>query len=89
MLRLTLETIGSMRPCLRAEGRLVGEYASLLETECMRVLGEAPEIELDLAGVTDVDARGLAALSRLRGESIRLIGCTPIMLAALTDRSET
>ncbi len=89
MLRLTIGTNGGKHPRIRAEGRLVGDYASLLESECLRVLREAPEIELELAEVTDVDARGLAALRRLRGQPIALIGCTPILLALLTDGSAT
>lgn len=87
MLRLTLETSSSKRPGLRAEGRLIGDWAGLLEIECVRLLTEAAEIDLDLGGVTDVDARGLSALRGLRNKPVTLTGCTPIMLALLTEGS--
>lgn len=87
MLRLTQTPNGSRRPTLKAEGRLVGEWAELLETECSRLTGSAEALELDLAGVIDVDARGLEVLRRLQRGSVNLIGCTPILLALLAQES--
>jgi ABC-type transporter Mla MlaB component len=85
MLRLTLDYDGSPRPAIRAEGRLVGEWVTLLESECSRLLGQAPSIELNLAEVTDVDAGGIAALRRLRVRPVVLVRCSPILLGLLTE----
>jgi ABC-type transporter Mla MlaB component len=85
MLRLTLDSNGSSGPAIRAEGRLVGEWATLLEAECARLLNQAPSIELNLAEVTDVDASGIAVLRRLRILPVVLVRCSPILLGLLTE----
>lgn len=85
MLRLTPDTTNRIRPVMRAEGRLVGEWVSLLEMECARLLGNSTRLELDLADVTDVDAQGITALRRLRRGPVVLTGCTPIILALLSE----
>ena len=85
MLRLTLTGDGTTQPQMKAEGRLVGDWAVLLETECSRLLNQSARIELDMGGVTDVDARGLEALRRLRRQSVTLTACTPLMLALMAE----
>jgi hypothetical protein len=85
MLRLTLTGDGTTQPQMKAEGRLVGDWAGLLETECSRLLSQSQRIELDMGGVTDVDARGLEALRRLRKQSVTLTACTPLMLALMAE----
>lgn len=87
MLRLTQTRNGSNRPLLKAEGRLVGEWADLLETECATLVGAHTALDLDLGGVSDVDARGLDVLRRLQRGPVALIGCTPILLALLAQES--
>lgn len=87
MLRLTLKPNGPRRAAIRAEGRLVGEWVGLLAAECDRLLGEGRAIDLDLRGVADIDAEGLAVLRRLRTGSVTLNGCTPILLSALAEEN--
>jgi hypothetical protein len=87
MLRLTLNHDGAHRPAIIAEGRLVGAWADLLESECSRLLGEHPGIELHLGEVTDVDAGGIAALRRLRARPVVLVRCSPILLGLLGEES--
>jgi anti-anti-sigma regulatory factor len=86
MLRLTQKPIGTRGAAIHAQGRLVGEWVALLEAECDRALRDRDALELDLAGVTDVDAEGLMALRRLRKRAANLVGCTPILLAMLEER---
>ena len=85
MLRLTLTGDGSTQPQMKAEGRLVGEWAGLLENECSRLLSQSQTLELDMGGITDVDAQGLEALRRLRKQSVTLTACTPLMLALMAE----
>jgi hypothetical protein len=73
---------------VKAEGRLVGEWAVLLEAECARLAGEFQAVDLDLAGVIDIDARGLEGLRRLKKGPVNLMGCTPILLALLAEEEK-
>lgn len=86
MLRLTVKP-GPARRAVLAEGRLVGEWAALLETECLRLLREGGGVELDLGAVTDVDSHGLSTLRRLRHEAIVLLGLSPLMQALLAEEA--
>lgn len=87
VLRLTPTRNGSTRPLLKAEGRLVGEWADLLESECAALVGATGALDLDLGGLIDVDARGLEVLRRLQRGPVALVGCTPILLALLAQES--
>ena len=84
MLRLTLNDHDASRPAIRVEGRLVGDWAGLLEEECSRFVAMGAPLDLDLAEVTDVDKQGLAVLRRLRGGPISFTGCTPLLLSLIT-----
>lgn len=85
MLRLTVKS-GPARVAIMAEGRLVGEWVAVLESECLRLLGDGA-VELDLGAVTDVDSRGLMTLRRLRREAISLRGLSPLMQALLAEEA--
>ncbi len=85
MLRLTLKNADSRRPLMTAEGRLIGEWSVLLDAECARVLQGASRLDLDIAGVTDVDAQGLSVVRRLARGAVTLTGATPIMAALLEE----
>jgi ABC-type transporter Mla MlaB component len=85
MLRLTLTNADASLPLLTVEGRLVGEWSALLEAECARILQRGARLDLDIAGLTDVDTQGLSALRRLARESVVLSGVTPIMSALLAE----
>ena len=50
---------------LRLEGRLLWEWAALLERECAELLSTGNQLSLDLSGVTFVDRAGVEALRRL------------------------
>jgi ABC-type transporter Mla MlaB component len=86
MLRLTARPDASGSTIL-AEGRLVGEWADLLEAECVRLAREVGKVELDLEAVTDIDSRGLMALRRLCREAIVLRGLSPLMQAVLSEET--
>lgn len=86
MLRLTVTTRGErLASCISAEGRLVGDWTALLESECLALLGRGVPVELDLAGVNDIDSLGVSVLRRLRKEPVVVRGLSSIMLALLGE----
>jgi ABC-type transporter Mla MlaB component len=87
MLRLTTAPAGSAPSVILIEGRLVGEWADLLEEEYRRILKTAGQVELDISAVTDVDSRGVLVLRRLRQEAVVLRGLSPLMLALLSEEA--
>lgn len=87
MLRLTVLAGGSAPSVILVEGRLVGEWADLLEGEYRRTRGPAGKVALDIGAVTDVDTRGLLVLRRLQQEAVVLRGLSPLMLALLSEET--
>ncbi len=64
VLRITRED-GSHRATLRLEGRVIAQWAALLERECSDLLRSGGAVSLDLASVSFVDRAGVEALERL------------------------
>jgi len=87
MLRLTVLASGPASSLILAEGRLVGEWADLLEGEYRRTRDAAGKVMLDIGAVTDVDTRGLLVLRRLQQEAVVLRGLSPLMLALLSEET--
>ncbi len=79
MLRLTRIPSNDPGVTLRAEGRVVGEWAMLLERECAAAAGEFGVVHLDLAAVAYVDTKGVAALRRLVRSQVTIGGCPPLI----------
>jgi len=74
MLRITREEGSGSRAVLRLEGRVVAEWAALLEHECFGVLRSRDAVSLDLAGVNFVDRTGMEALKRLSRAGVEIRG---------------
>ena len=79
MLRLTFETDDAAGPVLRAEGKVVAEWAALLERECRALLQQQPVLRLDLSGVLYVDRDGMRALRAFAPGELVLEGCSPLL----------
>ncbi|HME71401.1 MAG TPA: STAS domain-containing protein [Myxococcota bacterium] len=87
MLKITRSDLDSTRTALRLEGRVT--EASLLElerarTECQQ---EGRHLVLDLAGVSFVDRRSVAALRGLRRVGIVFTGCSPFVSELLKEET--
>jgi len=63
--RITRENGSRSRATLKLEGRVVAEWAALLERECSDLLRSSTSVSLDLAGVSFVDRAGVETLERL------------------------
>ncbi len=71
-LRITREERARSRATLRLEGRVVAEWAALLERECSDLRRSWAEVSLDLAGVSFVDQAGVEALERLSRAGVEI-----------------
>lgn len=90
MLRITENTEnGKIR--LRLDGTVTSTSYADLEAACTRYQ-EAPAkiILVDMAGVVFMDNDGASRLARLRGEQVRIINCSPFIVALLSaaERSD-
>lgn len=63
---------------LRLEGRLIGPWVSELRESCERVLARDGRLTLDLAGVSFIDADGVALVQNLMGQ-VPVTNCSPFV----------
>ena len=81
-LRITRAGGSRSRARLRLEGRVVGEWAALLERECLDLLRSRGAVSLDLAGVevlgrlnragVEIHCRSRLVASVLEGDGVRV-----------------
>jgi ABC-type transporter Mla MlaB component len=64
---------------LSVAGDLVGEWAGLLERECVRRQATEPELSLDLSDLKRVDDAGIEALRRLKKRGARITRCPRVV----------
>ena len=74
---------------LSVEGRIVSEWVPVLEHECQQALRDTPRVQLDLAAVTFIDARGVQVLRRLVTEGVAVINCREFIDALLNGDGDT
>lgn len=86
MLRITRLAHAPDSLHLRVEGRLVGDWVQLLETE-VAPAAEGGSLSLDLAGVEFADQRALAVLQRLEQQGVAVVACSP-WLQSMLGRSQ-
>jgi anti-anti-sigma regulatory factor len=65
------------------QGRVLAEWADLLERECGKLVRSKSRVVLDLTEVEFIGRYGVAALGRLCLAGVRIIGCTPLIAAVL------
>ena len=70
--RITRQEGSRSRATLKLEGRVVGEWAALLERECSDLLRSSTSVRLDLVGVSFVDRAGVEALERLSRAGVEI-----------------
>jgi anti-anti-sigma regulatory factor len=85
MLRLTRTAVHTNQVLLKAEGRLVGEWVELLEEECAALCGSERQVLLDLGDVQYLDQRAIRLLRHLRGSSLSIINCPPLIQELLRE----
>ena len=83
-LRITRVRGTRSRANLKLEGRVVAEWAALLESECLELLRSRGAVSLDLAGVSFVDRTGVEVLGRLSRAGIE-IHCPSRLIASVLE----
>jgi anti-anti-sigma regulatory factor len=74
---------GSDPTSLLVEGRLVGPWVAVLETELGRAEALRRPIVLDLSGVKFADVDAVRVLARAAQRGVTLSGCSPLLASLL------
>jgi anti-anti-sigma regulatory factor len=85
MLRLTRTTESPSGVVLKAEGRVMAEWAELLEAECRELLAAHLRVVLDLGGVSYLDRGAVRVLRELTRGTLGLVNCPPLVEELLTE----
>jgi ABC-type transporter Mla MlaB component len=89
MVRIQKIVESATEPTLSVEGRIVSEWVTVLEDECRQALRDTPRVQLDLAAVTFIDARGVEVLRRLVTEGVAVVNCREFIGALLNGDGDT
>lgn len=57
---------------MRVEGRIVGDWVDLLDSECRAVLQQRLRLTLDFSGVVGLDDHARRVVRQLRDEGVRI-----------------
>lgn len=79
MLRILRHDEVDNRVVLILQGRIVAEWADLLESECLELSRSGLRVWLDLAGVTFIGRPGVDVLGRLVRSGIEIVGCSALI----------
>ena len=83
MLRITTVVKSPTRVILKLEGRLVSDWVTLVERECLTWLRDDRMVRLDVTEVTFVDRRGAAMLRRIGSDRLQIIHASALIMALL------
>lgn len=83
MLKITKSEIKGNKVILKLEGKIMNQWAALLDAECRAELQQRESVELDCAGVDFLDQRGVEVLKRLPSPQVTLIGAPGYMTELL------
>jgi len=86
MLRITQLTTHRETPCLRVEGRLVGDWVQVLALEIEKARAQTLALTLDLAGVEFADSQALSLLDAVIERGVELTACSPLLTSLLENR---
>ena len=83
MLRIQRDDVDDHRAVLVPQGRIEAEWADLLERECEALIRSGARVVLDLSDVVFIGRSGLEALGRLHRAGVRIVSCSPLVVAML------
>ena len=83
MLRIQRLDVNARTVSLVLQGRIVAEWADLLERECAELMLSPLRVVLDLSEVVFIGRHGVEVLGRLGRAGARIVGCTPLIAAML------
>ncbi|MGH7232393.1 MAG: STAS domain-containing protein, partial [Nitrospiraceae bacterium] len=85
MLRITPIANNGIRVTLKLEGKLLTDWAPLLEQECEALLAQRKRVRLDCSAVTYLDECGVETVRKLRAQGITLLHSS-VFIDELLDR---
>ncbi|MCI0481040.1 MAG: STAS domain-containing protein [Candidatus Dadabacteria bacterium] len=86
MLRISKIVQDEENLTLKLDGKIEGMYTEELEQACKGTCAEDKKtITLDFSGVTFIDEKGLAALSKLQDGRLNIVRCSPFIRTLLSD----
>ena len=85
MLRILLNDMDAEHAVLVLQGRIVAEWAELLERECADLSRSGLRVVLDFSEVVFIDRSGLEALSRLTRAGVEIIACPQLIADVLAQ----
>ncbi|MSS71126.1 MAG: hypothetical protein EXS64_06530 [Candidatus Latescibacteria bacterium] len=77
MLRIT--QIGESPSTLKVEGRIISDWAAVLEDESRKLIEAKQAVVLDFSNVSFIDRQGVATVRRLKAGDVRIINCSPLI----------
>jgi anti-anti-sigma regulatory factor len=87
MLRITTIRDDGSPVQLKLEGKIMAEWASLLEQECRAHIAQRRQVVLDMAGVTFLDGQGVTMLRNLPCRYVSLMNRSDFV-TELLDKGE-
>ena len=79
MLRITRMAESLSQVTLKLEGRIISEWVSVVERECLTWLHEKRQVSLDCSEVTFIDRRGLEMLQRIASSHLQVINASTLI----------
>lgn len=83
MLKITTAERSRHRVVLKLEGKIIEQWAALLDHECRTALLHHNQVELDCAAVDFMDQKGIEVLKHLPRKHVMLIGAPGFVMELL------
>ena len=85
MLHFVRNDLEARRVILTLQGHIFGEWAGVLERECVELMRLGRVVLLDLSGVGFLGRSGVEALDRLVRAGVEIIDCSPLIADVLAQ----
>ncbi len=83
MLKITTTERNGHTVVLKLEGKIIDQWAALLDHECRTALQHHSQVELDCAAVDFMDQRGIEVMKNLPRKHVTLIGAPGFVMELL------
>lgn len=83
MLKITTAERNGQTVVLKLEGKIIDQWAALLDRECRAALLHHGRVELDCAAVDFMDQRGIEVMKSLPRKQVTLIGAPGFVMELL------
>jgi len=88
LLRITKIFENADSVILKLEGRIISDWVTVLEQECLKWFQEKQQALLDFSEVTFIDNRGVEMLKRVLSPKVQCLNCPPFIEEMLKGNEE-